>query len=165
MWTAPVAQPASKAYKISFGMGIRSPVTQNFSIAISNIRNLPTDTTQGVVIRAKGDETENAFVIEKPGTGYELAFDYTLNGNSITQNDKDPVNGWYVISSRSDIPSIPNALTLDQKQLFGQDITEYAGSYTGGSSIFFCAALAVIAAGIAVAAALNDLSRPGHSTM
>ena len=110
-----------------------------FEIKATSIQNLPEG--KQVLVRILDKNTSDAdnnqfFITQEESPNTKLTYDI-FGHNPIDPGDS-PVNrgelkeGGYLIAAFSRAGTTTGTLRLNQKQLYGKDIAEIAGNYTGG---------------------------------
>ena len=111
-----------------------------FVVEAFKIENLPEEKRVLVRVLDKNtsDEDDNQFFITQT-TSPNTKLTYDIFGHASIDPDDNPVNrgelkeGGYLIAAFSGQgDKITGTLRLNQKQLYGKDISEIAGDYTGG---------------------------------
>lgn len=111
-----------------------------FAIEATSIQNLPEG--KQVLVRILDKNTSDAdnnqfFITQEESPNTRLTYD--IFGHTQIDSDDSPVNrgelkeGGYLIAAFSrEGDSTTGTLRLNQRQLYGKDISEIAGNYTGG---------------------------------
>lgn len=150
--TASIAPPGEVSYSIvipnTIGFAeLKQPDTDEdsfkdvcFEISATSVQNLPAN--QRVLVRVLDKNTSEAddnqfFITQEESPNTRLTYD--IFGHTGIDPEDNPVNrgelkeGGYLIAAFSgEGDKITGTLRLNQKQLYGKDISEIAGDYTGG---------------------------------
>lgn len=107
-----------------------------YVVAAVQINNLE-DTKRICVSVKDADSTNGLFYVRNQGKGKNLQYDLyegspdTLSGPVSNRGQADPTTGYPIAYFQKTGNSITGILRLNQRQLFGVDLTDYTGDYTG----------------------------------
>lgn len=114
------------------------PAVRNFTVEAVQITGL--DTGEGVVVLLKDASASGGFKISGQSAsnmGKTLSYSVCNQGGAdITTGGKEYVNGYLLTAFSAAGQSLTGQLKLEQNQLYGQDLEQWAGSYKGTINFF-----------------------------
>ena len=124
--------------KVDFG-NLRQPVTDTNAYKTTDITvkctqavNIPTGSTIAVLVKdsTASVETDPFVLIKDDGNSVKLNYEMLVGGESI-QNQTWYNNGFLFNSFTQAGQEATNTLRINQRQLYGKDLSTYGGTYTG----------------------------------
>lgn len=106
-------------------------VTTSITVKCTNVSNLGSEQAISVLVKDSKVDGPNSQFLLNNSTGGELAYEMLNEAGQSIQNTTWYADGFLYAAFTSAGQSKPMTLRLNKAQLYGKDLSEYGGEYTG----------------------------------